>query len=503
MPNQNLKTALDALNFLHPDGGVFEICLISPLVPTSPNWTGKAFGKKPIVAGWFRDQEKAANLATRNEAEGIYTTLNPCQDALIGRADHRLKAGVSRTKDEEIEKIQNLLIDLDPIRPEGISSTDAEHQAALEMAQQLRIPSLDITGRVLEKIVDENPLLLYGNVWGSATLMWKPQKGKEDHFEVVMTAFKPMQAASIDLDYFLAIRKEFTLAEWQVLLTRCMGYAEDKYTPRQKMLLQTRLIPLVEPRVNIMELAPKGTGKSYIFSQLSRHAWLISGGVVTRAQLFYDMSRQQTGIISRYDAIVLDEIQTIRLKDEEEIVGALKGYLESGEFRVMGFHGSADAGFVILGNIPIEDGLPKHINFFQELPGWLKGYGATALLDRFHGLLPGWELPRIESSSLCQSFALRADYFGEVLYSLRSRQDHMAFVKDHTISDGDLRDTRAIQRLACGYLKLLFPDIHSVTTEEFDEFCLQPAVALRSNIRLQMAIMDPEFSPDVAEIMVR
>lgn len=368
---------------------------------------------------------------------------------------------------------------------------------------QLRIPSLDITGRALESIVDENPLLLYGNVWGSATLMWMPQKGKEDLFEVVMTAFKPMQAASIDLEYFLASRKEFTLDEWQVLLTRCMGYAEEKYTLRQKMLLLTRLIPLVEPRVNIIELAPKGTGKSYIFSQLSRHAWLISGGVVTRPQLFYDMNKQQTGIISRYDAIVLDEIQTIRLKDEEEIVGALKGYLESGEFRVMGFHGSADAGFVILGNIPIEDGLPKHVNFFKELPGWLKGHGATALLDRFHGLLPGWELPRIESSSICQSFALRADYFGEVLYSLRSRQDHMAFVKDHTIADGDLRDTRAIQRLACGYLKLLFPDINSVTADDFHEFCLKPAIELRSNIRRQMAIMDPEYSQNVAEITVR
>jgi ATP-dependent Lon protease len=106
---------------------------------------------------------------------------------------------------------------------------------------QLRIPSLDITGRVLEKIMDENPLLLYGNVWGSATLMWNPQKGKEDNFEVVLTAFKPMQAASIDLDYFLAMRQEFTLAEGQVLLTRCMGYAENKYTPRQKILLGIRL----------------------------------------------------------------------------------------------------------------------------------------------------------------------------------------------------------------------------------------------------------------------
>lgn len=138
MANQDPKMALDTLKFLHPDGGVFEICIISPLAPTSPNWTGKAFGKKPIVAGWLRNQEKAANLATGNEAEGIYTTLNPCKDALLGRADHRLKAGVNRTKDVEIEKLQNLLIDLDAIRPETISSTDLEHQAALEMVQIIR-----------------------------------------------------------------------------------------------------------------------------------------------------------------------------------------------------------------------------------------------------------------------------------------------------------------------------------------------------------------------------
>ena len=169
----------------------------------------------------------------------------------------------------------------------------------------------------------------------------------------------------------------------------------------------------------------------------------------------------------------------------------------------MGFHGSSDAGFVLLGNIPIEQGLPRDINYFQELPGWLNGQGSTALLDRFHGLVQGWELPRIESSSLCQSFALRADYFGEVLYALRSCQEHMAFVKDHTDSVGDLRDTRAVQRLACGFLKLLFPDIKTVSLPEFNEFCLQPAIDLRSNIRRQMAIMDSEFSPNIAEIKLR
>jgi ATP-dependent Lon protease len=368
---------------------------------------------------------------------------------------------------------------------------------------QLKIPSLDIMGRVRETIVEENPLLLMGNVWGSGTLMWAPKKDKPDHYEIVMTHFNPMQAASIDLNYFLNQRKAFDTKEWLTLLIRTMGYDEQKYSVRQKILLLTRLVPLIEPRVNIIELAPKGTGKSYIFSQLSRHAWLISGGVVTRAQLFYNMQRQQAGIISSYDAIILDEIQTIKLSNEGEIIGALKGYLEAGEFRVMGFHGSADAGFVILGNIPIEDGRPRDENYFRELPRWLNGPNATALLDRFHGLLPGWELPRIESSSLCQSYALRADYFGEVIHALRNRQEHIAYVKDHTESVGDLRDTRAVQRLACGFMKLIFPDIESVTLNNFNNLCLKPAIALRSNIRHQMAISDPEFSPKIADIKLQ
>lgn len=130
--------ALDTLNFLHPGGGVFEVCIIGPKVPRCNLWEGNAGGKKPIVAGWFRDPASAAKLAVRAAAEGVYTTLNSCKEALLARADHRLKAGVNRTKDGETEKIGNLLIDLDPLRPEGISSTDQEYGAALEMAQVIK-----------------------------------------------------------------------------------------------------------------------------------------------------------------------------------------------------------------------------------------------------------------------------------------------------------------------------------------------------------------------------
>lgn len=366
----------------------------------------------------------------------------------------------------------------------------------------LRIPALDESNaRVSESIIEENPLLLLGNVWGSGTLVWRQDPKKKDHYQVVMTQFRPMQASSIDLDYFLSQRKEYNLSQWMALLIRTMGYAEESYHDRQKSLLLTRLVPIVEPRVNLMELAPKGTGKSYVFSQLSRHIWLVSGGVVTRAQLFYDMSRSRPGIISKYDAVVLDEIQTIKLSNEGEIVGALKGYLESGEYRVMGHHGTSEASFVILGNIPIEDGRPRDENYFYDLPVWLQGIGATALLDRFSALLPGWELPRIESSFLCDAFALRADYFGEVLHSLRARQRYMTYVKEHTQVDGDLRDREAIRKLICGYLKLLFPDLN-LSLAEFETHCVVPAKELRSYIRRQMSLMDAEYSPRTANVTV-
>ncbi|MCG2770914.1 MAG: hypothetical protein L6277_02345, partial [Desulfobacterales bacterium] len=127
------------LAFLHPDGKVFEVCVIGPKVPKNTAWEGFANGKKAIVAGWFRDHDKAETLASQVQAAGVYVTLNPCLPALLSRANERLVAGVGRTKDTEIQHIRNLLIDLDPIRPEGISSTDAEHEAALDMAQEIQM----------------------------------------------------------------------------------------------------------------------------------------------------------------------------------------------------------------------------------------------------------------------------------------------------------------------------------------------------------------------------
>lgn len=372
---------------------------------------------------------------------------------------------------------------------------DLEHDRII-----LEIPCLDITNAAIgNQIVEEHPLLLYGNVWGSGTL--NRQQRFDERYEICMTDFKPMQTSKVDLEYFIRARSRFTLRQWRELLVRSMGYNPEIYNSKAQLHLLTRLCPMVQPRVNLIELAPKGTGKSYIYSRLSRYAWLISGGVVTRAKLFYDMRTKSSGVITRFDAIILDEVQTIKLGDENEIIGALKGYLEQGEFRVMQHKGTADASFIILANIPIQNAKPRDSELFSgNLPSWLHGVNATALLDRFHGLLPGWELPRISKESLCDGLALKADFLGEVLHDLRSRGEYLQWIRDHSRSSGDIRDIVSVERIAAAFLKLLFPDLGCVTLHDFEESCLAPARELRQRIRTQLALMDPEYKADLAEI---
>lgn len=369
----------------------------------------------------------------------------------------------------------------------------------------LKVPSLDIyDAYVRDTIVDDHELLLVGNVWGGGTLTCRPDPEKPDRQQVWLDEFRPMQTSVVDVDYFRNQRQHFTLQQWREMLIQTMGYNPSFYTAEQQYWMLSRLVPLVQPRVNLIELAPKGTGKSYTYSQLSKYSWLISGGVVTRAQLFYNMATKTAGVITRYDAVVLDEVQTIRLSNEGEVIGALKGFLEAGEFRVMGYQGNSEASFVMLANIPIgPDGMPRDKIYFDVLPSWLKGTESTALLDRIHGLVPGWQIPRLHKDSLARGMGLRADYFGEVLHNLRLDDRYIGFVRDHIETDGDLRDIKAVERVTAGLVRLLFPDLDTLTPDLLAEYCLEPAKQLRKGIRLQLSRMDDEYKPTLADIRVR
>ena len=196
-------------------------------------------------------------------------------------------------------------------------------------------------GRIPQYIANKFPELKGGEVWGVVKLVYiPPENSHQGIIEIVdYNSFKPYE---VDLDYFREKRKDFELEEWIDFLIRSMEYNPQGFeTLTQKLLFISRLLVFVEPNLNLMELAPKGTGKSYVFNNLSKYGWVVSGGVVSRAKLLYDVARQLPGIITNYDFVALDEIETIKFTDESELRGALKNYLESGSFSVANYRGDS------------------------------------------------------------------------------------------------------------------------------------------------------------------
>lgn len=371
------------------------------------------------------------------------------------------------------------------------------------------IPDLGISpneGIVNEYLLEKHDELKGGEVWGVFTLSYLPSNVTGEAF-IELTDYKPFKPYDIDLDYFREGRKEFTFEEWVDLLIRSMEYNPSGfYSLEQKLLFISRLLIFVEPRLNIIELAPKGTGKSYIFNNLSKYGWCVSGGKVTRAKMFYDMSKNTFGFITKYDFVALDEVQTIEFSNDDEMKGALKNYLEYGKFTIANVMGISNAGIILLGNISLtEDLQPVSRSYFIELPDVFQ---ESALFDRFHGFLEGWRLPRINEDMKVRGYTLNVEYFSEVLHSLRECSEYFAIVEDliEIPPKADTRDTTAVKRIATGYLKLLFPHVRKVEDidkRDFEIFCLKPAIEKRGIIRRQLHIIDPEYKEEMPDIRIR
>ena len=264
----------------------------------------------------------------------------------------------------------------------------------------------------------------------------------------------PFCPYTIDANYYKEARKNFSLEEWTEVLLGAIDYNVSGFkTQSQKFSMLTRLLPFVEKRLNLIELAPKETGKSYVFSKISKYGWLISGGSVTRAKMFYDMNKKTHGLVARYDYIAFDEIQSITFNDVLEMQGALKGYLESGDYRVGDIRGVGDAGLILLGNIDSYL-MNENKNMFSELP---EIFQKSALLDRFHGFIKGWTIPKMNENLKANSWALNTEYFGEISHSLREELCYREVVDQilDVPKNAATRDTESIKRVCTGFLKLL------------------------------------------------
>lgn len=362
--------------------------------------------------------------------------------------------------------------------------------------RHLRIPLLDINDAfVSESIVDQNELLVTSGVWGIGSLFYVPPDGPSDRGQVWMREFRPFQVSSVDLDYFGECRQHFTLDEWLDLMVSSIGFNPHVQELRQKMILITRIIPLAEPRANIVELAPKGTGKSFVYDNLSRYARVVAGGKITPPVLFHNLASHTPGLITRYDVIVLDEVQSIRGDSAGELIAGLKVYLESGRYSRGNTMGTSEAGFVMLGNTALDENqrpLHEEEGLFREIPNFLQ---ETAFIDRIHGLISGWDMTRVTKDTPSRSMGFKGDFFSEILHALRSDAHYAEYVSQETrlVNCDDLRDRKAITRLATGFLKLLFPDMEP-SPEEFREFCVGPAVELRQRIRDELHKLDREYA---------
>jgi ATP-dependent Lon protease len=258
----------------------------------------------------------------------------------------------------------------------------------------------------------------------------------------------------------------------------------------------------------MIELAPKGTGKSYVFGNLSKYGWLISGGKVSRAKLFYDKTRQQPGIMKNYDFCTFDEIQTIIFQDPSEMQASLKSYLESGKTSFDNYEFMSECSTMLMGNIPLSSSnLPLTPKYFNSLP---ESFRESALLDRFHGFIEGWYLPRVNKSMILKDWTLNVEYFSEVLHLLRTSPEYSMLVNEVVYSEekSDLRDLKAVQKIASAYSKLLFPHITSVSKldkSEFKLYCLDPAIHRRRIIKEQCGNIDSEssFSKPMPEIRLK
>ncbi len=337
-----------------------------------------------------------------------------------------------------------------------------------------------------DSIVRKYDRLLEGGIWAQVKLEYREDEevsGKARPFFI--TELNPIQLATFSLDDYSARRAEFTTGEWIDLMVRSMGLEPAHFTQRVKLLMLMRLAPMVQRNFNLIELGPRGTGKSFVYRDLSPYSILISGGKTTVPNLFYNMSTRKVGLVGMWDVVAFDEVAGVQF-DDKTAIQILKDYMESGSFSRGREELVAEASIVFAGNInqPV-DVLVKTSTLFQPLPDEMQD---MALIDRIHFYIPGWELPKMRNEFLSDHYGFVVDYLAEAFRELRRR--NYTDVIDRSFSLGtdlNTRDAKAVRRTLSGLIKLLHP-AGDPTKSEMAEY-LELALEGRRRVKEQLKKM--------------
>jgi len=334
-------------------------------------------------------------------------------------------------------------------------------------------------GVITDELVKEHPKMLLGGMWAIIDLIYDHNTYPGRPF--VVEKIHPIQLSNFIRDQFVDRRKEFTVSEWTDLIIRSIGLEPKKMDDRQKLFQLLRLVPLVEKNYNLVELGPRATGKSYIYREISPYSFLLSGGNTTVAQLFYNIATRKVGLVGEWDLIAFDEVAGIQFKDKQALQ-MLKDFMESGTF-ARKVEVVAEAGIVFNGNINDDvQTLLKMSHLFEPFPVEMQD---TALLDRIHAYLPGWEVAKLRAELFTDHFGFAIDYFSEVMRSLRGSSAVNA--PDSYFNFGsqlNRRDEKAVRKTLSGLLKLLYPD--GEYTKEAIEEVLAFSIECRRRVKEQL-----------------
>lgn len=337
-------------------------------------------------------------------------------------------------------------------------------------------------------IEDEYPekydRLLCGGIWCIVQLDYEyVEEEKQNGYPIQIRKLTPIQMPHIDIADLKQGRKAFSKEEWIDILLRSIGMEPDALSFREKWLLLTRMIPLVENNFNLCELGPRSTGKSHLYKEISPNSILVSGGQTTVANLFYNMGRKTVGLVGLWDCVAFDEVAGIRFKDKDGIQ-IMKDYMASGSFARGKEEKAASASMVFVGNINQSvDVLLKTSSLFDPFPPEMGT--DTAFLDRMHCYLPGWEIPKFRPEHFTNDYGFISDYLAEFIRELRKEQYGDAIDRYFRLGKNlNQRDTIAVRRMVDGYLKLVYPD-GKFTKEQLEEV-LQLALEMRRRVKEQL-----------------
>lgn len=437
----------------------------------------KAVKGNAIVPSYVLEYLLGQYCATSDEAS-INSGIETVKEILGKHYVHRNEAGLVRSTIKEkgrhkvIDKISVSLNDKKDVYEASFSNLGID----------------DVL--VGSDVIKRHPKLLVGGVWCICELEYSFSE-EDKSVPWIMSSIKPIQLSQFDFDSYVDTRRKFTTDEWIDLLLQSIGFNPEMFGKRSKLLQLVRLIPFCERNYNLIELGPKGTGKSHVYSEFSPHGILISGGEITLAKLFVNNSSGKLGLVGYWDTVAFDEFAGKQKKVDKALVDVMKNYMANKTFSRGVETLGAEASMAFVGNtsksVPY---MLKHSDLFEDLPD---KFHDSAFLDRLHFYIPGWEVDIIRGEMFSSGYGFVVDYFAEVLRHLRSFDYSQKYKNYFELgSDISTRDRDGIHKTFSGLMKILFP--HNEATEAEIKELLEFAIEGRKRVKDQLLRIDATYA---------